>query len=116
MEILQLVRARGRHWYVRDERPYAACRLVTLTAALGLNPVAGRAPASCRLLAPFDDIAPAATVSRPRRVGRRRWRRACRALIASSADGALVAAAGARFDVLPYQLQPAIALLRGAAT
>jgi len=117
MEFLQLVRARGRRWYVSHEHRYAACRLLTLSAAPGTDPGAGRAPASCRLLTPFDEILPAATVSRPRRVSLRRWCRACRALIASSAGhGALVTAAGARFDVLPYQLQPAMALLRGEAT
>lgn len=118
MEFLQLVRARGRRWYVSHEHRYAACRLLTLSAAPGTDARAGRGPASsCRLLAPFDEILPARTVSRSRRVCLRRWRRACRALIASSAgQGALVTAAGARFDVLPYQLQPAMALLRGEAT
>jgi superfamily II DNA or RNA helicase len=117
MEFLQLVRARGRRWYVGDERPYAECRLVTLNAAPGSDPGAGRAQASCRLLTPFDEILPAATVSRPQRVGRRQWRQACRALIASTAGGgALVTAAAGRFDVFAYQLQPAMALLRGDAT
>ena len=107
MEFLQLVRARGRRWHVLDERSYTACRLVTLSAA----------PDVCRLLTPFDDVQPVTTVSRPRRVSRQRWRRAFRALIASSASpGALLAAARARFDLLPYQLQPAMALLRGDAT
>src|SRR5215471_18492321 len=116
MEFLQLVRARGRSWYVNHEHRYPACRLLTLSAAAGTDSGGRRASACCRLLTPFDDILPTAIVSRARRVGLRRWRGACRALIASSAGpGALVTAVGARFDVLPYQLQPAMALLRGEA-
>src|SRR5262245_18641740 len=118
MEILQLVRARGRRWRVAGVRAYEACQLVTLFPAV---PAVSAAPApdatSRRLLTPFDDLVPLARVERPRRVSRRRWQRACRALIAAdSPPGSLQAAAGAKFDVHAYQLQPAMAVLRGLGT
>ena len=111
MEVLQLVTARGRRWRVADVRAYESCRLVTLI------PATAPGPAARRLLTPFDEVVPIARVQRPRRVSRRRWRRACRALIAEDVPpGSLQAAAGAGFDLLPYQLQPAMAVIRGLGT
>ena len=67
---------------------------------------------------PFDRIEPIARPSRPRdRAARSRWRRACRALIAADGPpGSLRAARAARIDLLPHQLEPAIAILRGLGT
>ena len=47
-------------------------------------------------------------------VTRRRWRRACRALIADhTPPGALRSGRRARIDLLPHQLEPALAIVRG---
>jgi superfamily II DNA or RNA helicase len=112
MQILHsgvLVRARGRTWRVVDTRPYDSCRLITLA---GTGPNAG---ASCRLLTPFDRVEPVAQASRTlRRVGSSRWRRAARALVGRcGAPGLLQASSAAAMDILPHQLEPAVAVLRG---
>src|SRR5690348_7116261 len=99
MEILQLVRARRARWRVVEVHAFEACRLVTLASAdpesFGIRR---------RLLTPFDDVDPIVVRPRARRVRIRRWRRACRALIASDAPPAsLRCAAAARIDLLPHQ-------------
>ena len=109
MEILQLVTARGRRWRVVDVRAYDACQLATLVPATRTTEGSTR-----RLLVPFDDLVPVETPDEPKRVGRRRWRRACRALIAADVPpGSLLTAGSARFDLFAYQLQPVMAMLRG---
>jgi superfamily II DNA or RNA helicase len=109
MEKLQLVRARGARWRVADVDRFDDCTLVTLHGADVATVGETR-----RLLLPFDDLDPIVQVERARHVPLRRWRRACRALIASAAPpGALRSAASARIDLLPHQLEPALAVLRG---
>src|SRR2546430_13406913 len=45
------------------------------------------------------------------------WRRACRASVAAEVPpGALRTAAAARIDLLPHQLEPALAVVRGAGS
>ncbi|HEV3061923.1 MAG TPA: helicase-related protein [Vicinamibacterales bacterium] len=110
MEILQWVRVRGERWRVTDVRTYETSQLVTLASA---QPSSSSAR-MLRVLAPFDDILPLATRVRPHVVRPRRWRRACRALLAADAPpGALRTATRARFHLLPHQLEPALAVLRG---
>jgi superfamily II DNA or RNA helicase len=104
VEILQSVRVRGECWRVADARAYEGCTLLTLV----------NAQASRRVLAPFDDVEPLTRTQRPKYVGIRRWRRVCRALLASAnPPGSLRTAAAAQIDLLPHQLAPALALLRG---
>ncbi len=112
MQILHagdVVRARRRTWRVVDVRPYDGCRIVSLS---GIGSNAGN---SCHLLNPFDAVETAAAPStQPRRVGSARWRRAARGLIArSGVPGLLQASTGAHIDILPHQLEPAVAVLRG---
>jgi SNF2 family DNA or RNA helicase len=105
----QYVRARGARWRVVDVRAYDACQLVTLR---GLGPP--HQGIQRRLLTPFDTLAPIERIARPRIVKRTRWRRACRALLAANTPpGGLRAALHARIDLLPHQLEPALAILRG---
>src|SRR5262245_47943006 len=100
------VRARRRRWRIVDVRAYDDCQLLTL-AGDGND---------TRLLVPFDSIEPVLPSPRPRFTGAARWRRACRALLTSHAgDHQLRAAVQAGIDLLPYQLEPAIALIRGDA-
>jgi superfamily II DNA or RNA helicase len=104
-----LVRARRRTWRVNEIRPYDGCRVVTL-AGTGSN--AGH---TCQLLSPFDQLdADDEPSTQLRRVRPARWRRAARGLIANSgAPGLLRATPHAQMDILPHQLEPAVAVLRG---
>ena len=100
---------RGERWHVVETRAFEACRLLTLTSA---EP--GRRGETRRVLTPFDDVEVLRARTRPIVVGWRRWRRACRALLASETPpGGLRAARRASIDVLPHQLEPALAILRG---
>ncbi|MEQ1910530.1 MAG: helicase-related protein [Vicinamibacterales bacterium] len=114
MDILQpkvgdRVKVRQRTWVVQDVDSYDGCRILTLSGNGG-----GTALRTCRVIHPFDDVAAVDLSKRPTRVGIRAWRRACRALIASDGDASALRTAGsARIDLLPYQLEPALALLQG---
>src|SRR5262245_36811449 len=109
MEFLQLVRVRRSRWRVDDVRQYDDCRLVSLASAEPASPVP-----HLRVLEPFDDVEPIRRRERPRRVRRRSWRRACRALAAGDTPpGGLRTAAAAGIDLLPHQLEPALAVLAG---
>lgn len=107
VEILQPVRVRGERWRVADVRGYETCRVITLSGADRVR----------RVLTPFDDVEPITANSRLACVTARRWRHACRALIASDTPpGRLRTAARAHVDLLPHQLEPALAVLRGAGS
>jgi superfamily II DNA or RNA helicase len=112
MQILRagmLVHARRHRWRVVDARAYDDCQLVTLS---GLGPAnAGR---ETRLLAPFDSVEPIDVSRRLRFVRATRWRRVCRDLLSRGFTEEHLCAAGcAGIDLLPHQLEPAIALIRG---
>ena len=107
-----LVLVRRARWRIVGVRAYEDCRLVTLRGVGA--PYRG---VERRVLLPFDTIDPIARPTGPRRVRAALWRRACRALIAADAPpGALQTARDARIDLLPHQLEPAIAILRGLGT
>jgi SNF2 family DNA or RNA helicase len=109
MQIPQYVRVRGARWRVLDVRAYEDCELVTLT---GVSPPYNGVER--RFLAPFDAIEPIDHRRRPRVVRAERWRNACRHLLAGNRPpGGLEAALHARIDLLPHQLEPALAILRG---
>ena len=112
MQISQsdVVRVRRARWRIVDIRPYARCDLLTLVGAGPSNMGAVR-----RVLRPFDTVVRLERREQPTRVSIRRWRRACRALIAADTPpGGLRCASSARMDLLPHQLEPALALVRGA--
>jgi superfamily II DNA or RNA helicase len=107
-----LVTVRRSRWRVADVRHYDTCALVTLRGA-------GRPDTGIvrRVLAPFDLIDPIERVRRARVVGARAWRHACRAALAADVSpGGLAAARSAAIDLLPYQLEPALAVVRGLGT
>jgi superfamily II DNA or RNA helicase len=106
------VRVRGARWRIVEVRAYDDCQVVTLC---GLTPpLVG---VERRVLSPFDTIEPVQRRRRARFVRNVLWRRACRAAIAADAPpGALRAAAAARIDLLPHQLEPALAIVRGAGS
>jgi len=104
-----LVQVRGSRWRVVDVRMFDDCQIVTLS---GLTPpLAG---IERRVLTPFETIEPIEGPQRPRLVNGRRWGRACRAILSSNTPpGALQAARRARIDLMPHQLEPALAVVRG---
>jgi len=104
-----IVRVRRARWRVVDIRPFDGCAIVTLA---GVAPP--HAGLERRVLTPFDTIEPINTTRRPRIVKAGAWTRACRALVAADAPPAsLRSAARARIDLLGYQLEPALAIVRG---
>jgi superfamily II DNA or RNA helicase len=107
-----LVVVRGSRWRVADVRPYDGCVLLTLHGVV--RPFNGRVR---RVLSPFDRIEPVERPRRARFVNGRSWRRVCRAAIATAVPpGALSTAGAAAIDLLPYQLEPALAIVRGHGT
>jgi superfamily II DNA or RNA helicase len=103
------VDARRRRWRVVDARVYDDCQLVTLS---GLGPK--DAGEEARLLIPFDAVEPVQPARRLRFVQSRLWRRSCLELLSRCfSEKHLCAAGRARIDLLPHQLEPAIALIRG---
>ncbi len=102
------VRVRQRTWTVQQVDSYAGCRLYTL----GGSGHTGHGP--CRVLHPFDDVERLDATHRTRRVPMRTWRHACRTLLMQHGDAStLRTATSARIELLPYQLEPTLALLQG---
>lgn len=103
------VRVRRQRWRVGDVRPFESCRLISLVGTGSLNH-----GAECRVVVPFERVERLEESRCFRRVRMRLWRRQCRALIADARPaGALQAALHARIELLPYQLEPALAIIRG---
>ena len=104
-----LVVVRRVRWQVVDVRAYERCEVVTLR---GISPP--HAGAERRVLTPFETVERLERIRTARRVRGVPWRRACRALIAADVPpGSLRSAAAARMDLMPYQLEPALAVVRG---
>jgi superfamily II DNA or RNA helicase len=103
------VRVRKQRWFVAAAQTYERCQVVTLSGIGARN-----AGTRQSIVLPFDTVERVEQAERIRPVGRRRWRRQCRALVAGDRPaGGLATAARARIDLLPYQLEPALALVRG---
>src|SRR4249919_2693108 len=107
-----LVLVRRARWRIVHVRGYEDCRVVTLCGLAG--PLLGL---ERRVIVPYERVDPIDREPRLRRVRASTWRRACRALIATdSPPGCLRTAGSARIDLLPHQLEPAMAILRGLGT
>lgn len=107
-----LVLVRRARWRVVQVCAYEACQVVTLC---GLAPP--QQGLERRFVLPLDRVEPIVRPSGLRRVRAVTWRRACRALIsADGPPGSLQAARAAHIDLLPHQLEPAMAILRGLGT
>jgi superfamily II DNA or RNA helicase len=104
-----LVEIRRHRWLVLDVCAYECGQLLTVA---GAGP--GNAGTQRQFLGPFETIATLNRAQVPRFVRPHRWRRACRGLIADyTPPGGLRAAGRARIQLLPHQLQPAMAIVRG---
>ena len=98
--------ARGERWRVSHADQYPECVLVTLDGVESAND-----GVRVTLIAPFDTIATVA-VKTPRRRKRDRTLRAALATIAGARPArGMWTVAGARVDLLAYQLEPALAVL-----
>jgi superfamily II DNA or RNA helicase len=105
-DLLEIRRSR---WRVLDVCAYERCHLI---AVIGIGPA--NAGIERQFLAPFETLAPLDCARPPRFVRPRRWRHACRGLLAAcTPPGGLRAARLARMDLLPYQIEPALAVVRG---
>lgn len=101
------VTVRGAQWTVDEATEFADCAVLSLSAARR----------SCELLLPFDRPVRSADVRRIRAVTRRRWMHHLHATLpALRTFGELREAAGAAIDILPFQLEPALALISGRAS
>lgn len=100
-----LVRVRGEDWRVARVDTYDRCTVLTLDG--------GGAKPPLRIIEPFDR--PRVRRVNPRRASRRAVLRAALGTIAAAKPAAgLWTAGAAAIDLLPYQLEPALAVLRGA--
>jgi superfamily II DNA or RNA helicase len=104
-----LVDIRRSRWRILDVRQFEDCQVVS---ACGIN--AGNAGLERLFLTPFESIVPIRRQRRLRFVRLRRWRHACRGVLADyTPAGGLRTAARARLELMPHQLEPALAVVRG---
>lgn len=105
------LRVRGARWATAAVRRHPDCEELRLEPA---DRRTARAP--CTLLAPFDRPRPAASRARTDVVRPRRWQHCVRRIgLCEHPAGGLRAAAGSTIDLHPYQLEPALAMLRHGA-
>ncbi len=106
------VTVRGGRWVVEKAEAFADSTLLTLASA-----ESSLVPQQCRLLLPFDRPALSHPASRIRAVTRQRWRRLFRARLSRQrVHGQLCAVPRAAISILPFQLEPALALIQGRAS
>jgi superfamily II DNA or RNA helicase len=105
------VRARGATWRIRHIQSFDSCTIVHL-AGIGRN----NAGEHRVLLDPFDRLQPETNTIILKVVRKRRWYRALKALLAVDHPcNGLRTAALARIELIPFQLEPALAAIRGLA-
>ena len=104
-----IVNLRGERWRLARVDTYEKCSVLTLDGHGAAN-----ANSRVRVIEPFDRPAPAAS----RRMVRRKRRTVLRTALAAMTNVrpaiGLWTAARASIDLLPHQLEPALAVLRGA--
>lgn len=108
LEAGELVRIRGDRWRVQSVTRHADCEAV---ATIGCG--ATNAGLRRTFLLPFDRVLAGSHPPRVRVLGRRRWAQHLgQELLSTHPFGGLRSVAGATLDLLPYQLEPALAVLR----
>jgi len=107
------VRIRDQRWRVAAESPFGTASIIDVDGCDATNH-----GSRARFLLPFEAVAPASPATASSRfVTIDRWRRAARAVLAVAVPRwtSLRAARNATFTVLPFQLEPAMAVVRGEA-
>src|SRR5689334_9502330 len=106
------VRNRGQRWLVANMEFHEHCAIVTLQGADVDNH-----GTTSQIVSPADRIERIATQSHLRIVSRQRWRHQCRTLIAQAGPAHMLRTAlTARMELMPFQLEPALAMVSGAAS
>lgn len=104
------VRVRGEEWILSLRTAHTDCEAVRLA---GCGP--SNAGVRRTLLLPFDRLETVGATPRVRVVGRRRWlRHVARGLVAADSFGGIDSVAPAAIQLVPFQLEPALAMLRHA--
>jgi SNF2 family DNA or RNA helicase len=107
------VKIRNERWRVAAESSFGAISIIEADGCDATNH-----GIRARFLLPFETVDAASTPSAaPRFVTMERWKRAARSMLAAAVPEwtSLRAAARANLTVLPFQLEPAIAIARGDA-
>ncbi|MEO5740348.1 MAG: hypothetical protein ABIS29_07120, partial [Vicinamibacterales bacterium] len=106
------VTVRGQRWVVQEATAFADVTLLGLSSSDDRH-----AHRRCSLLSPFDHPVEIRRNADIRATTRRRWMRHLHAHLSDTlAFGELRAPQRAAIDVLPFQLEPALALVRGRAS
>ncbi len=107
-----VVLVRGRSWILQSLTSHASCAELELEPAVTADGHAAPHEARVVLLTPFDRPAKLLPTRTVRVVSRRAWVAALRNAILGQRDpGSLVAPAQAAINLLPHQLEPALAAL-----
>jgi superfamily II DNA or RNA helicase len=111
-----IVRVRGERWRVSDVRSTSDGHQTLALVGAG----ASNASTSFSVITPFDQVHVFACEPRPRIVTLRRWRHACREVLDEGtrcgSAASLKSAARARIALHAYQLEPALAMVRGRSS
>lgn len=107
-----VIRMRGERWRIVRHTGYGAGAAIVEAAGCS----AGNRAIRARFLLPYEPIDRLPASPAPRLVSPARWRHVARRALAEASPSwaSLRAAARARVDVIPFQLEPALALARGA--
>ena len=105
------VRVRGGVWRIRKVQPFESCTSVHLAGVDRTNLGERRV-----LIDPFDRLQPERQAARLRVVRKQRWYRALKGLLAVDHPwNGLRATAFSRVELMAFQLEPALAAVRGLA-
>ena len=107
-----IVLIRDERWTVRRHHQRGAVAIVDVCGCDRSN-----RGVHARFLLPFEPVARLAAHPATQMVSRRRWQRLARQVLGTAVPGhdSLRALAAARIDLLPFQLEPALAVVGGAA-
>jgi superfamily II DNA or RNA helicase len=108
-----VIRARGESWVVRRHVTGAQGSVLDVCGR-GVN----NRGAAVSFLLPYEPIEPLPSLETPRIVRPRTWRRFARAILSDATPSydALRSPARGALTVLPFQLEPVLAVIRGVAT
>src|SRR5262245_22372653 len=104
-----VVRIRSQRWHVLDVQSFEHCQLITVR---GIGP--RNAALARQFLLPFETVGAFNQEPSLRFVSSRLWRRGFRTVLTThTPPGSLHTAGPARIELMPHQLEPALAVIRG---